>query len=114
MELVRPGEIVHVIERRLFVGDVRRHFVGEVEACTDRALRVTGYLFVYDSSASAFTRKSERRTRILPLDNRLILNVLPEGVSLEEVRYTHDAEGNLSLTDGAGLELDVSEFSTRE
>ena len=114
MELVKSGEIIHVIERRLFVGDVRRHFVGQVEACTDHALRVRGYLFVYDSSASAFTRKPEQRTRILPLDNRLILNVLPEGISLEEIRYTHDAEGNLSLTDGADLELDISEFSTRE
>jgi hypothetical protein len=54
LELVKPGEVVHVIERRLFSGDVRRHFVGEIEACTDRALRLKGYLFVYDSGASAF------------------------------------------------------------
>ena len=43
-EIPTPGEIVHVIERRLFVGDVRRHFVGEVELCTDCALRVRGLL----------------------------------------------------------------------
>lgn len=113
-QLVEPGEAVHVIERRLFPGDVRRHFVGEIEACTDRALRVRGYLYVYDSGASAFSRKHELRTRLIPLDNRVIVNVLPGQVSLEEVRYTRDAEGNLTLTDGANFELDISEFSTRE
>jgi hypothetical protein len=114
MELARPGEIVHVIERRLFSGDVRRHFLGEVEASTDAALRVKGYLFVYDSGASAFSRKPETRTRIIPLDNRAIINVLPEGTTVDEIHYAHDAEGNLTLTDDAGFELDISEFSTRE
>ncbi len=114
VEIARTGEIVHIIERRLFVGDVRRHFVGEVEACADRALRVRGYLFVYDSSESAFTKKPELRTRIFPLDNRLILSLLPQGTHLEQVRYDHDDEGNLSLVDGADLELDISEFSSRE
>lgn len=111
---IRPGEVVHVIERRLFPGDVRRHFVGEIEACTDRALRVRGYLFVYDSGASAFTRKPELRTRLFPIDNRVIINILPPNISVDQIRYSHDADGNLSLVDGGELELDVSEFSTRE
>jgi hypothetical protein len=114
VELARPGEIVHVIERRLFPGDVRRHFVGEIEACSDSALRVKGFLFVYDSGASCFARKPELRTRLIALDNRVILNILPEGVSVEAVEYSHDTEGNLTLIDGAGFELDISEFSTRE
>jgi len=114
LDLVETGELIHVIERRVFSGDVRRHFVGAVGASTDQALRLKGYLFVYDSGASGFVRKPELRTRIIPLDNRVILNVLPRGISLEEVRYAHDADGNLTLTDGAGFELDISEFSTRE
>jgi hypothetical protein len=59
LELVKPGETVHVIERRLFSGDVRRHFAGEI-------------------------------------------------------RYTHDTEGNLTLTDDASFDLDTSEFRTKE
>ncbi len=114
MQLIEPGEIVHVIERRIFQGDVRRHFVGAVQASTDRALRVRGYLFVYDSSASQFQRKPELRVRLIPLDNRVILNVLPRGVEVEAVAYMRDTEGNLSLTDGAEFELDISEFSARE
>lgn len=114
MELARCGESVHVIERRLFSDDVRRHFIGEIEACTDRVLRVKGHLYVYDSGASAFSRKPEIRTRLIPLDNCVIINILPEGVSLEEIHYTHDTDGNLTLTDGGGFELDISEFSTKE
>lgn len=114
MELTKLGEVIHVIERRIFSGDVRRHFVGEIEACTNWALRVKGYLFVYDSGASAFLRKPEIRTRVIPLDNRVIINVLPNGVSFDSVSYTLDAEGNLTLTDGADFELDVSEFSAKE
>jgi hypothetical protein len=114
LKLTEPGEIVHVIERRLFSGDVRRHFIGEIEVCTKRAVRVKGYLFVYDSGASGFVRKPELRTRLIPLDNRVIINVLPENVALVEIRYTHDTEGNLTLTNGAGFELDISEFSTKE
>jgi hypothetical protein len=42
MELAKLGEVIHVIERRIFSGDVRRHFVGEIEACSNSALRVKG------------------------------------------------------------------------
>jgi len=113
-QLVEPGEVIHIIERRVFPGDVRRHFVGEIEACSAVALRAKGYLFVYDSGANAFSRKTELRTRLIPLDNRVILNVLPKGVSVEAIRYSHDTEGNLTLADGAGFELDISEFSPKE
>jgi hypothetical protein len=114
LDIAKPGESVHLIERRLFLGDVRRHFVGVIEAGTDRALRVKGHLFVYDSGSSQFLKKPELRTRIVPLDNRVIINVLPEGVAVEAIRYAHDAEGNLTITDGSDFELDISEFSARE
>jgi hypothetical protein len=37
-----------------------------------------------------------------------------EGISVENAHYTHDAEGNLSITDGREFEPDISEFSARE
>lgn len=114
MKVVETDEIVHIIERRLFPDDVRRHFVGKVEAASKGCIRLRGFLFVYDTSASTFLRKPELRTRLFRLDNRIIVNVLPREVSVEEVRYSRDEEGNLSLTDGRELDLDVSEFSSRE
>jgi hypothetical protein len=114
MDLIQPDECVHVIERRLFPGDVRRHFIGQVEAVSERAIRVRGYLFVYDSSSNAFVKKPEPRTRIFPLDNRVIVNMLPASLKFENIGYFHDSEGNLSITDGAGFELDISEFSPKD
>ncbi len=63
---------------------------------------------MYDSSTSAFLRKPELRTRLIPLDNRVIINVLPEGVAFDALAYTHDTDGNLTLSDGTGFELDIS------
>jgi hypothetical protein len=114
LDLLKNGEIVHLIEKRAFPDDVRRHFVGEIEVASDRAIRLRGYLFVYDSGASKFLRKPELRIRVVPLDNRVVINVLPEGISMEDVHYIHDADGNLSLTDGREFELDISEFSAKE
>lgn len=111
---MKRGEVVHLIEKRMFPGDVRRHFVGEIEVASDRAIRLRGYLFVYDSGAGGFLRKPELRTRVVPLDNRVVINLLPEGVSVKDVHFTHDEEGNLTLTDGREFELDISEFSARE
>ncbi len=111
MELVALGEVVHIIERRAFPGDVRRHFIGHVEAATAAAIRVRGWLFVYDAGAREFVKKPEQRTRLIPVDNHVIVNLLPATVNVDAVHYFRDAEGNLSLTDGADFELDVSEFS---
>lgn len=114
MMIVAPGEKIHLIERRLFAEDVRRHFAGVVDAASSSAVRLRGYLFVYDTGTNAFLKKSELRVRIVNLDNRVIVNVLPADVELEDLRYDHDSDGNLSIVDGRGFELDISEFSPRE
>ena len=44
--MIATGEKVYVITRRTFEGDLRRQFVGEVQAVTDFAMRVQGYAFV--------------------------------------------------------------------
>jgi len=114
LDVVRAGEVVHVIERRVFAEDVRRHFVGVVEARSKRTLRVKGYLFVYDSSSGSFMRKPELRARLIPLDNRVIINILSHGTAAGTISYITGADGNLQLTDGADFGLDISEFSVRE
>ena len=64
---LESGEKVHVIERRLFESDVRRHFVGEVTATDVMAMRVAGYVFVHDTTSSTWIRGSEFRRRIIPI-----------------------------------------------
>jgi hypothetical protein len=40
--VLEEGEKVHVIARRFFEDDLRRHFVGEVQAVTESAVRLEG------------------------------------------------------------------------
>ena len=109
--LLDIGEKVHVVERRLFDTDVRRHFFGEVERVEDCAMRVRGYVFTYDSALSQYVRSDGERTRILPLGvSGFIINVVPPDTNAEAVRYELSAQGRLVVTDGQRFSLDINEF----
>lgn len=110
--LLDIGEKIHVIERRMFDSDVRRHFIGTVERVDDAALRASGYVFVYDSGPSAYVRSRQPRTRIFPLGNvGFVINVVPPDTNVDEVRYV-EQEGRLMVTDGGAFTLDINEFGS--
>ncbi|HEY43542.1 MAG TPA: hypothetical protein G4O11_06115 [Anaerolineae bacterium] len=109
--LVSKDEKVHIITRRLFDGDMRRHFVGVVEEVTDEAIRVKGYAYIYDQTSGEFARRKNKRTRIFGLtDSGLIVNVIPQTVDLDDLRYVTDESGNRIIIDGHGFEMNISEF----
>jgi hypothetical protein len=109
--LVDIGETVHVIERRLFDTDVRRHFFGEVERVEAGAIRVRGYVFTYDSALSQYVRSDGERTRILPLGvSGFIINVAPPEIKADAVHYALSDKGRLVVTDGQQFSLDINEF----
>lgn len=109
--ILQPGEIIHVIHRRRFEKDVRRHFVGRVEACEAGVARAAGYVFVIDDlSQHLFTKRPDRRTKLVPFaSGDVIVNVLPETVDIELVRYELDGR-KLWVTDGNDWKMDVKEF----
>ena len=104
-------EKVLVITRRLFTGDARRHFVGSVERYDPGAMRVRGYAFVYNAEKGGFVKRRSQRTRVFPLDNHLIVFVLPYDTDLGVVHYEHDKELGLVATDGKQFKLELSEFN---
>lgn len=111
-EAVRSGDRLHVITRRGFDGDIRRHFVGEVLEFEDGIARVRGYTFLYDQFRNEFVRRPETRTRILGLgDSGHVINLLPDEVEIESLRYTHSEDRRLIVSDGRGFMLDINEFS---
>ncbi len=112
--LLEPEQRVHLIERRQFPEDARRHFAGEVEVCSEHGFRVRGRLFVYDGSRGEFVRKRGARTRVIFFDNLMIVNLLPDSVDPDALRYEHDSEGALVVTDGSDFAMDINEFSGRE
>ncbi len=110
--LLKEGDKIHVIARRMFETDLRRHFLGQVEAVTENAVRVAGYAFIWDSSKNQFIRRPEWRFRIISLtDSGNIINVLPQDVILEEVSYKFSKEKGLFITDySESFSLDINEF----
>ncbi len=107
--ILKPGEKIHVIHRRFYEDDTRRQFVGTVEIMDGNLARVSGYLFTIDSNLNQFVRGDAIRTRIIPLSSgSVIVNVIPDDVDIENVRYEYRNRGNTVVTDGSEWALEIS------
>lgn len=105
------GSKVHVVTRRSFAEDVRRHFVGVVQCCSGEVARVEGFAFVLRGSTNEYERRVEKRVRVVSLtDAANIINLLPEAVRVDRLKYEFSS-GRLVMTDGEGYELELSEFA---
>jgi hypothetical protein len=110
--LLNPGEKIHVITRRLFDGDIRRHFAGEIVSANESIARVRGYTYVFYPGANEYVRRPELRERIIALaDAGNIINVIPQDVNLEELVYGPSKDNRLIVTDHKSFSLDINEFS---
>ncbi len=108
--VIELGEKIHVITRRNFPEEVRRHYAGTVEAVSGAIIRTHGYTFVFNPTALEYRRRPEVRTRLFGIaDGQHIINVLPADVVVDELRYL-TLEGRLMVTDGRRFRLDVNEF----
>ena len=107
------GEKLHIVERRLFNEDLRRHFVGEVVNCIGDMVRAKGNVWIFDNINKDFIKKPEIRERIIKLGDRNTVNVIPKDVDLNEVIYQRTTNGGLVVTDGKKFSLDVLEFSAQ-
>jgi hypothetical protein len=111
--LLEVGEKIHVMVRRRFEQDLRRHFVGEVTRVAENAVCAEGYVFVFNRVTNAFVRRTERRKRIVALtDNGNIINVIAAEVDLEKLVYDTSSGGRLIMTDHESFSLDINEFGT--
>jgi len=110
MMVLNVGDKVHVVERRYFEEDIRRHFVGEVIAYSDHALRVKGHVWVLDKLTREFVRRPEERERVIFPGDRLIVNIIPNDTNLDEIKYVSLPQKGIVVTDGKKYTLDLSEF----
>lgn len=109
--ILKPGEKVHVIHRRYFEKETRRHFVGIVEGYQDGVARVTGYVFGLDRVKFTFVKRPELRTRIISLSSGdVLVNVIPDSVNVEAIDYKM-VKKNLRVTDGSEWYIDLSEVT---
>ena len=109
--IVKVGEKVHVMVRRRFDTDLRRHFAGEIVDVAENAIRVEGYVFVLDTVTNQYTRRPDMRSRIIALiDSVNIINVIPSATNLDKLVYKLSKDGRLVVTDGEHMSLDINEF----
>ena len=114
MAVVNKGQKILIITRRLFEGDLRRHFAGVIEEVSEPLVRVAGYVFVYEETKNAFVRRDEERQRVFSLaDAGLVIILLPESVEISSVQYRTNFQGQRVFTDGRSLSLNISEFDVK-
>ena len=107
--MLQPGERIFVLHRQLFQGDSRRHFFGVVDACVGSLARVTGRAFSLDSRTNQFAPRDIVRTRIIPLSSDgIVVNVIPPGVNIDQIRYSSVSGGQLRITDGSAWHMDIN------
>ena len=108
--VIEIGDKVHVVTRRLFEGDIRRHFVGEVAAVSGDLVELKGYTFIFQAGMNEFRRLPEHRTRLLALrEAGHIVNKIPRDVEVGLLFY-QVIERRLVVTDGQAFSLPINEF----
>jgi hypothetical protein len=108
MNLVKPGNCVLVVHRRLFERDDNRLFVGQIEAMDGGVIRTKGYTFVRDVMEGTVRRKSESRTKLLSLTSgTLIIYLLPLEFEFSKAEVCC-RETEMWLTDGSDFSMNLS------
>ena len=111
--IVTIGDKLHVITRRAFEDDVRRHFMGEVVGNTGTLCELEGHAVVFDAGRNEWIRQPELRKRIVSLaEAGHIVNRIPRSVDLGRLEYRF-VDGELVVGDGADFELNINEFGPR-
>ena len=82
--------------------------MGTVESHEGPLVRVKGYLFAMDSTHSQFVKREPQRTRVISLNDAVILNILPAHVQIDQITYTHRPNGDVLVTDGTDWQLNIT------
>jgi hypothetical protein len=112
--IVSKDEKLHIVLRRRFDEDVRRHFIGIVQEAEGATVRFEGYLFVFDTSTNEFVKRPDKRYSIFDLAAEgYLVSILPDSVILDELMYKVNSKGTLVCTDDKSVSLEISEFGAR-
>src|ERR1041385_7404624 len=109
--ILKQGEKVHIIHRRIYEKDHHRHFIGTVEAYEGGIARVTGHVYTVDPVKFTFMKRPETRTRLVSVvSGDVLVNIIPASVNLEKVTYKQERKA-VRVTDGSDWFLDLSEYT---
>ena len=110
--VIKVGDKLHIITRRRFESDVRRHFAGEVTAVSGELQEIRGYAFVFESGSNEYKKRPELRTRIFSVGQEgLIVTKLPAEIDIAAIQY-RIMDKRLKVTDGGKFSLEIHEFGS--
>ncbi len=108
--MLKQGDKLLIVHRRLFEKDTPRFFVGEVQVYEAGLAKVKGYTFVKDLFSGSMKKKPDLRTKIMSIvSGTFIVYQLPVTVLLDSVRFDLEKDGGLILMDEGGFSMDVGE-----
>jgi hypothetical protein len=112
-QVVSVGDKLHIMMRRLFEDDIRRHFVGEVTEVSGALAAVRGYTFVFEPGPNEYQRLPGQRTRIVSLSEfGYVVTRIPREAAIDQVTY-RAVDGRVVVADGSSFSLPISEFGPK-
>lgn len=113
MAVVKAGDRIMVIDRKLFRDDNTRIFVGVVEEYDEGLVRARGFPFHLSPYEVAGTeRHGEERVRVISLSGEVLFYVLPVEADVDKFQLRRSPK-SLTLTDGASFAIDLTEWLLR-
>ena len=107
--VLKKGDKVLIVHRRLFEKDGTRFFVGTVEEYETGLARVTGFSFPRDMASGHIHKKDDPRTKIVAIGSGTVLVYLLIGdPQIDKLQFVHSGS-KLKLSDGSGFEMDLTE-----
>ena len=98
--LIEVGEVIHVLMRRYFDGQPKRHFLGKITQIEGMCVRARGYTFMTGTSEPGFRKQDTIGERLISLhDDSTIVTVMPSGFDVERATYSMRS-GFVVVTDG--------------
>jgi hypothetical protein len=107
--VLKAGEKVLIVHRRLFEKDSIRFFVGAVEDCDAGLAKVTGFTFSQDMMTAHVHKKEDPRTKIVAIGSGTVLvYVLTGDPQIDKLHFVQSGP-KLKLIDGNGFQMDLTE-----
>lgn len=107
--ILKSGDKVLIVHRRLFEQDLGRFFLGTIKEYEGGVASVTGYTIVRESEDGLFLRKDDLRTKIVSMaSGTFIVYQLSDDFAVEQARI-QARDNRLMLLDGRGFEMNLSE-----
>jgi hypothetical protein len=107
--ILKQGDMLLIVHRRLYDKDEARFFVGHVEDYESGIVKLRGHSYVRDTISGLMIEKSDVRTRILSLSSgTLLVYQLPDALDIDDVKF-EILDNLLSLTDGKEFKMNLAE-----